>query len=107
MSTSITKRTEKIISMRTEGASYAQIALEIPCSNNTVYQTLARAKMISKNAKRGLSEEQREEIVSLRLENPSEWTYMALAIKFNTAPPTINKILRAAGLVKTKQPKTV
>jgi transposase len=102
MTQSITKRTEKIIAMRTNGASYAEIAREVSVSNNTVYQTLARAGLISKSKGRKLSTEQRQEIIDLRTTDPREWTYMALAIKFDVQPPTINKILRSAGLVKTK-----
>lgn len=96
-------RTEKIVAMRKDGSTYSEIADAVVCSNQTVYQTLFRAGLVKSGKNRSkLSDEQKAEIVELRRTDPSEWTYMNLSVRFSCQPPTINKILRAAGLTKKR-----
>ena len=94
-------RDETIIQMRKDRATYSKIMSFVQCSQQVVYRTLFRAGMINTGRRSKLSEEQKSEIIQLRTDDPTTWTYMGLSVRFQVSCPVINKILRNAGLTKS------
>lgn len=93
------EREQKILKMRSEGATYQQIASACNLKyTQQVYQVLAKHELVCSNGaqKRKLTEQIKEQICSDRIR--LKLTYVQLSLKYCCSTVSINKVLRAANL---------
>ena len=100
MNRNLTEKQQSIVDARIadpKSMTYKALQLRFNCSQQTVYQALWLAGLTGKGgARKRISSDQRDRVVELRLEGK---TYMEISFEVGISQPSVNKILRAAGLV--------